>query len=124
MEEEKTEIKPDEVTAPAEVTVPMEATTASVEKIEDYYAKRWYDEGFRFAIHYIHAKLPVAHPDQKELNRANFKAQLETILLKGIDDNYFRDHPFSSGNYPDGQCPGDRPGTCIQCADPNIKPLS
>jgi hypothetical protein len=123
MEKEKTETKPaEEVTAPAEVAAPMEATVEK-EKIEDYYAKRWYNEGFRFAIHYIHAMLPLAHPEQKELNRANFKAELARILLIGIDDNYFRDHPFSVGNYPDGQCPGDRPGTCIQCADPNIRPL-
>ena len=96
------------------------------EEITDYYAKKWYKEGFRFAINYIHEILPArsTEDDVKYLIKDDFKEFLDDVLNVGIDPNYFRDHPFNSSiGYPTGQCPGDRPGTCIQCADGAITPF-
>src|SRR6476661_8958376 len=91
------------------------------EEIKDDVAKKWYDFGFRFAINYIHAILPES--SNVELNQENFKAFLAKELVEGVNEKFFIEHPFNPGNYPGGQCPGDTPGTCIQCSDVGIRPL-
>jgi hypothetical protein len=105
-------------------TKPLEAIAESSEIITDYYAKRWYDTGFRFAINYIYVRLlkSAANGDSR-VDPDQFKAYLDDLLDIGVEDDYFEKHPFNKGCCPDGQCPGDAPGTCIQCSDPGIIPI-
>jgi hypothetical protein len=128
---EKTETKPlkeiteslKEITESLEeFTESMDKTVEPAEKITDYYAKRWYDIGFRFAINYIYAHM-LKTGGHGIIEPAAFKAYVKDALIIGVEDDYFVKHPFNDGNYPSGQCPGDAPGTCIQCADPAVIPI-
>lgn len=85
-------------------------------------AKKWYDLGFRFAINYLHAIMPES--SDESFDKETFKNFLDDVLNQGVEDDYFEKHPFNDpSNYPPGMCPGDRLGTCIQCADRAITPL-
>jgi hypothetical protein len=97
--------------------------TEPPEEITDEVAKKWYKEGFRFAINWIHEVLPETNSG-KHLTKDDFEEFLDDALNEGVDPDYFKDHPFnSSDRYPVGQCPGDVVGTCIQCADGAITPF-
>jgi hypothetical protein len=127
---EKTETKPlQEITESLKeimeslkkITESLEKTTGPVEEITDYYAKKWYKEGFRFAINYIYVS--ILKSGDTRVDPKLFREYLDDLLDIGIEDDYFVKHPFNNGNYPSGQCPGDSPGTCIQCADEGIRPI-
>jgi len=104
--------------------------TATPEAITSYYAKRWYDMGFLFAVNYIYAILPDTNAGI-EFNKGIFKDTLNRRfhLPDGtgiVDDKFFEKHPFKEtgpSSYPNGQCPGDIPGTCIPCTADGIKPF-
>lgn len=102
-------------------TRPQEEMTVQAEVITDYYAKRWYNEGFRFAINYIYVHM--VNSGDPRVDPEAFKAYLFDTLDIGVEEDYFEKHPFNSGRYPSGQCPGDIPGTCIPCADNGIVPI-
>lgn len=100
----------------------LEEMTGAAEEITDYYAKRWYKEGFRFAINYIYASM--LKTGDNRVDPTAFKSYLDDLLDIGVEEDYFEKHPFNDGSYPSGQCPGDVPGTCIQCADTGVRPIN
>lgn len=81
-------------------------------KITNPIVRRWYAFGFRFAINYIHETMTVK---EKEI----LKALPDKEVYKLIKKDFFIKHPFK--NYPAGWCPGDRPGSCIQCPNRYIR---
>lgn len=88
--------------------------------INDVALARWYQEGFRLAINYLHVNLP--QEGGQEMNRENFKNLVNSILTSvKIEDNFFEEHPIlpANQNYPVGLCPGPG-GTCIDCPDPSF----
>jgi hypothetical protein len=88
--------------------------------INDPELAKWYKEGFRLALNYLHVNLP--QEGGEEMNRENFKNLVNSILTDvKIEDNFFENHPIlpSTPNYPVGLCPGPG-GTCIDCPDPII----
>lgn len=113
---EETEIKPLK-----EIPESLDKTAEPVEEITDYYAKKWYKEGFRFAINYIYVS--ILKSGDTRVDPQLFKDYLDDLLDIGVEEEYFVKHPFNNGNYPGGQCPGDTPGTCIQCADKAVVPI-
>jgi hypothetical protein len=82
--------------------------------------RRWYLEGFRFAVNYLHAKMlePRAPGDPTDdiIDPNIFRLFVSRRVGEGVDDAYFTTHRFFSDNneYPDGQCPGT-PGHCADC---------
>jgi hypothetical protein len=120
--EDKTATKPlEEVTS--------QQNTVQTDEIKDYYAKRWYDLGFLFAVNYLHAVLPAVNAGT-QLNKSDFEKFVnDNFTHEGvgvIKADFFVRYPFKQNgpvNYPSGQCPGDIPNTCIPCTAEGIEPL-
>lgn len=90
-----------------------------LEMITNPTAKKYYKEGFRFAINFLHA---VSQEQGEQFQKA-LRGLIDNNLTFGVDDNYFTDHPFvDNGPYPKSQCPGPD-GRCIECPDANLKPF-
>lgn len=104
-------------------TRPQEEMKRQVEEITDYYAKRWYNIGFLFAVNYIYTRL--AESEDPEFTQEKFKEFCDNRLGDVIDEKYFEKFPFYTDNNPygAGMCPGDLPNTCIPCTGKKTIPI-